>query len=106
MEGGLPARARPRPRATPAAHDIVPGPMADDVAPRNETLRATRCYGRAFRKRRSGYPARGRAEARMRGLKAFGARTAAVRRCRPDQWRSSGASPTAGPPNSTSASPA
>ncbi|PYF09245.1 hypothetical protein C8J30_110119 [Rhodobacter viridis] len=35
----------------PAAFDIVLGPMADTVSPRNETLRATRHYGRAFWKR-------------------------------------------------------
>jgi hypothetical protein len=32
---------------------------------RNETLRATRHYGRAFRRRLTGYHARSRAEARM-----------------------------------------
>jgi hypothetical protein len=41
---------------------------------RNESLRATRHYGRAFRKRWTGYHARSRIEARMRCLKAFGAR--------------------------------
>ena len=44
---------------------------------RNETLRATRHYGRAFWKRWTGYHARSRAEARMRGLKSFGERIAA-----------------------------
>jgi hypothetical protein len=44
---------------------------------RNETLRATRHYGRAFRKRWTGYHARRRIEARMRCLKAFGERIAA-----------------------------
>jgi hypothetical protein len=39
---------------------------------RNETLRATRHYGRAFWKRWTGYHARSRVEARMRCLKAFG----------------------------------
>ena len=43
---------------------------------RNETLRATRHYGRAFRKRWTGYHARSRVEARMRCLKAFGERIA------------------------------
>ncbi|KAA0912992.1 transposase [Aquicoccus porphyridii] len=44
---------------------------------RNETLRATRYYGRAFRKRWTGYHARSRIEAKMRCLKAFGERIAA-----------------------------
>jgi len=44
---------------------------------RNETLRATRHYGRAFWKRWTGYHARSRIEARMRCLKAFGERIAA-----------------------------
>ena len=41
---------------------------------RNETLRATRYYGRAFWKRWTGYHARSRIEAKMRCLKAFGER--------------------------------
>lgn len=44
---------------------------------RNESLRATRHYGRAFWKRWTGYHARSRIEARMRCLKAFGERIAA-----------------------------
>lgn len=44
---------------------------------RNETLRATRYYGRAFWKRWTGYHTRSRAEAKMRCLKAFGDRIAA-----------------------------
>ena len=44
---------------------------------RNETLRATRHYGRAFWKRLTGYHARSRAEAKMRCLKSFGERIAA-----------------------------
>jgi len=44
---------------------------------RNETLRATRHYGRAFWKRWTGYHARSRAKARMRCFKAFGERIAA-----------------------------
>jgi hypothetical protein len=44
---------------------------------RNETLRATRHYGRAFWKRWTGYHARSRAEAKMRCLKSFGERIAA-----------------------------
>ena len=44
---------------------------------RNETLRAARPYGRAFWKRWAGYHARSRIEAKMRCLKAFGARIAA-----------------------------
>ena len=44
---------------------------------RNETLRATRHYGRAFWKRWTGYHARSRIEARMRCLKAFGERITA-----------------------------
>ena len=44
---------------------------------RNETLRATRHYGRAFWKRWTGYHVRSRIEAKMRCLKAFGERIAA-----------------------------
>ena len=44
---------------------------------RNETLRATKHYGRAFWKRWTGYHARSRVEAKMRCLKAFGERIAA-----------------------------
>ena len=44
---------------------------------RNETLRATRHYGRAFWKRWTGYHIRSRIEAKMRCLKAFGDRIAA-----------------------------
>lgn len=44
---------------------------------RNETLRATRHFGRAFWKRWTGYHVRSRIEARMRRLKAFGERIAA-----------------------------
>ena len=41
---------------------------------RNETLRATRHFGRALWKRWTGYHARSRIEAKMRCLKAFGER--------------------------------
>ena len=44
---------------------------------RNETLRATRHYGRVFWKRWTGYHTRSRVEAKMRCLKAFGERIAA-----------------------------
>ena len=44
---------------------------------RNETLRATKYYGRAFWKHWTGYHARSRVEAKMRGIKAFGERIAA-----------------------------
>ena len=44
---------------------------------RNETLRATHHYGRAFWKRWTGYHARSRVEARMRCLKAVRERIAA-----------------------------
>ena len=44
---------------------------------RNENLRATRHYDRAFWKRWTGYHARSRIEAKMRCLKAFGERIAA-----------------------------
>jgi hypothetical protein len=44
---------------------------------RNETLRATRHYGRAFWKPWTGYHARSRIEAKMHCLKAFGERIAA-----------------------------
>ena len=43
---------------------------------RNETLRATRYYGRAFWKRLTGYHARSRIEAQMLRLKSFGERIA------------------------------
>jgi hypothetical protein len=43
---------------------------------RNETLRATRYFGRAFWKRLTGYHARSRIEAQMLRLKAFGERIA------------------------------
>ncbi|MBW3245872.1 IS5 family transposase [Epibacterium sp. DP7N7-1] len=51
----------------------------DDPAARvrNETLRATRHYGRAFWKRWTGYHIRSRIEAKMRCFKAFGERIAA-----------------------------
>jgi hypothetical protein len=44
---------------------------------RNETLRTTRHYGRAFCKRLTGYHARSRTEAKMRCFKSFGERIAA-----------------------------
>ena len=44
---------------------------------RNEALRATRHYGRAFWKRWTGYNVRSRIEAKMRCLRAFGERIAA-----------------------------
>ena len=44
---------------------------------RNETLHATRHYGRAFWKRKTGYHERSRIEAKMRCLKAFGERIVA-----------------------------
>lgn len=44
---------------------------------RNETLRATRHYGRAFWNRWSGYHARSRIEAKMHRLKALGERISA-----------------------------
>jgi hypothetical protein len=44
---------------------------------RNETLRATPHYGRAFWRRWTGYHVRSRIEAKMRCLKAFGERIAA-----------------------------
>ena len=43
---------------------------------RNETLRTTRHFGRAFWKRLTGYHARSRVEAQMRRLKSFGERIA------------------------------
>ena len=44
---------------------------------RNETLRATRHYGRAFSMRWTGYHVRSRIDAKLRCLKAFGERIAA-----------------------------
>jgi hypothetical protein len=52
---------------------------------RNETLRATRHYGRAFWKRWTGYHVRSRIEAKMRCLKAFGERIAARAPRQPDR---------------------
>ena len=54
-------------------------PWKEDCAAaraRNETLRATRHFGRAFWKHWTGYHARSRVEAKMRCLKAFGERIA------------------------------
>ena len=74
--------------STIIARDAVPiipirkngRPWKDDCPAarvRNETLRATRYYGRAFWKRCTGYHARGRIEAKMRCLEAFGEHIAA-----------------------------
>ena len=55
-------------------------PWKEDCAAaraRNETLRATRHYGRGFWKRWTGYHARSRIEAKMRCLKSFGERISA-----------------------------
>ena len=49
----------------PAALDIVLGPMADNVSPRNAILREVREEGRAGWKRQNGDHARSRAEAKM-----------------------------------------
>ncbi|MBL3587902.1 hypothetical protein JMM61_21640, partial [Rhodovulum sulfidophilum] len=56
----IPVRKNGRPwkEDCPAALAFVLGPMADIGSPRNETLRATRYYGRAFWKRWTGYHAR------------------------------------------------
>ena len=54
-------------------------PWTDDgpaAQARNENLRATKHFGRAFWKRLTGYHARSRIEAQMRRLKAFGERIA------------------------------
>ena len=56
-------------------------PWKEDCAAavaRNEILRATRHYGRAFWKRWTGYHVRSRIEAKMRCLKAFGERISAT----------------------------
>lgn len=71
----------------------APGRDCPAAKARNETLRATRHYGRAFRKHWTGYHTRSRVEAAMRCLKALGERIA------------SDEPPTAKPPKSTSASP-
>jgi Transposase DDE domain len=56
------------------------GPWKEDcpaAIARNETLRATRHYGRAFWKRWTGYQVRRQIEAKIRCLKAFSERIAA-----------------------------
>lgn len=63
----IPIRKNGRPR-----NEDCPAAIA-----RNETLRATRHYCRAFWKRWTGYHARSRIEAKMRCLKAFGKSIAA-----------------------------
>ena len=68
---------RPCKEDCPAALGMVLGPVADHLSPRNETLRATRHNGRAFRERWTGYHARSRIETKIRCLKAFGERIAA-----------------------------
>ena len=101
------------PRQTEFCNNAIPirkngRPWKDDcpaARARNETLRPTRHYGRAFWKPWTGYHTRSRAEARIQGPKAFGERIAAIRHCRSDQWRSKGSPPTAKPPKSTSAAP-
>ena len=68
-------------KSSPLSHDeLVQLPTrrcASGARARNETLRATRYYGRAFWKRWAGYHARSRIEAKMRCLQAFGERIAA-----------------------------
>ncbi|SMX50935.1 hypothetical protein MAA8898_05142 [Maliponia aquimaris] len=72
-------------RADGPLHLLVPSRDISSKCPagcpaakaRNETLRATRHYGRAFWKRWTGYHARSRVEAKMRCLKAFSERIAA-----------------------------
>ncbi len=63
-------------QATPVIPIRKNGPAWKEDCPaarvRDETLRATRHYGRAFWKRWTGYHARSRIEAKMRRLKAFG----------------------------------
>jgi hypothetical protein len=62
----------------PTSHRDHPDPLERPAAvARNENLRATRHYGRAFWKRWTGYHVRSRIEAKMRCLKAFGERIAA-----------------------------
>ncbi|MGP6086305.1 hypothetical protein ACTXGA_04980, partial [Antarctobacter jejuensis] len=58
-------------------HAVHAKSMHPDPKARNETLRATRHYGRAFWKRWTGYQARSRMESRMRSLKALGERISA-----------------------------
>ena len=60
----IPIRRNGRPwkEDCPTALGRVLGPVADHPSPRNETLRATRHYGRAFWKRWTGYHARSRIE--------------------------------------------
>jgi hypothetical protein len=63
---------RPDPQERAAMEEDCPAARA-----RNDTLRATRYYGRAFWKRWTGYHVRSRIEAKMRCLKSFGERIAA-----------------------------
>ena len=63
----IPIRKNDRPWKAdcPTALGMVLGPVADHASPRNGTLRATLHNGRAFWKRRTGYHARSRIEAKM-----------------------------------------
>ncbi len=63
----------PDPQEWPTLGEACPAAVA-----RDETLRATRYYGRAFWKRWTGYYARSSAEAKRRGLKSFGYQTAEI----------------------------
>ena len=65
-------RKHPDPQERPSVEGGLPSRQAS-----NETLRATRHYGRAVWKRWTGYHTRSRVEAGMRCLKAFGERIAA-----------------------------
>jgi hypothetical protein len=66
--------AKPWKTETTGALAIVLEPMADNGAPRNEALRASKHLGRALWRRWSGYHRRSRAETKMHCVKLLGQR--------------------------------
>ena len=66
--------AKPWKTETAGALAIVLEPMADNGAPRNEALRASKHLGRALWRRWSGYHRRSRAETKMNCVKLLGQR--------------------------------
>jgi hypothetical protein len=79
-ERGAAAVIPPRKNAKPWKADsagalaIVLGPMADNVSPRNEALRASKYLGRALWRRWSGCHRRSRVETKMHCIKLLGQR--------------------------------
>jgi hypothetical protein len=66
--------AKPWKTETAGALAIVLEPMADNGAPRNEALRASKHLGRALWRRWNGYHRRSRAETKMHCVKLLGQR--------------------------------